>query len=195
MFRNIIHTGKEFRFSDEERVDMIVKKYLEECELMSRLHHPNITHFYGVCFVPNIPLPLIVTEWLEVSLNDFLSHSPNIHLPLKHSLFEDVASGLLYLHKMQPHAVVHMDINTNNILLTSRLARLLAKITDVGNCSTTTGDTETSIDIFHFGHVALYTLIQVRKVIDDLHDVMQGAYIQGKGRYKNMNFSQSFSFG
>ena len=47
---------------ENEGVPEMVGKYLQECQLMSSLHHPNITQFLGVCFFPGTQLPLLVME-------------------------------------------------------------------------------------------------------------------------------------
>ena len=106
-----------------------VTKYVEECQLMSNLRHPNIALFMGVCFLPNCQLPVLVMEKLDGSLDDLLETVPNIPLTLKRSILEDVARGLLYLHKHDP-PIVHRDLTAKNVLLTSSL---VAKITDFGN--------------------------------------------------------------
>ena len=163
-----------------------MRKYEQECQLMSSLRHPNITQFLGLCFLPGTRLPLLVMERLETSLDDLLEHMPGLPLSLKCSVLEDVASGLVYLHKRQP-PVIHRDLTTNNVLLTSSL---VAKISDLGNSriadmrpgqlartlSRLPGTlvymppealNEThrygpSLDIFSFGHLILYTLTQVK---------------------------------
>ena len=165
----------------------MMEKFLQECQLMSRLCHPNITQFFGICFLPGIKLPLLVMERLETSLGDLLEFVPNLPLSLKRSILEDIASGLFYLHMMQP-PVIHRDLTSRNILLTSSLK---AKITDMGNsrivdvrpgqmAKTLTEFPGTlvymppealddrhsygpSLDIFSFGHLALYTITQVRR--------------------------------
>ena len=165
----------------------MVQKYLQECQLMSSLHHPNITQFLGICFLEGTQLPLMVMERLETSLDDLLENMPNTPLSLKRSILEDVASGLLYLHERNP-PVIHRDLTSNNVLLTSSL--IVAKITDMGNSriadmrpgqmvrtlSALPGTLVymppealddkhrygPSLDIFSFGHLALFTITQVR---------------------------------
>ncbi len=166
----------------------MVGKYLRECQLMSGLRHPNITQFLGLCFLPGTQLPLLVTERLETSLDDLLEHMPNLPLSLKRSVLENVAGGLLYLHDRNP-PIIHRDLTAKNILLTSSL---IAKITDMGNSRIVNlGPSQMartlskipgtlvymppeamddnhcygpSLDVFSFGHLALYTLIQVSTV-------------------------------
>ena len=131
--RQVVCAGKKLHEAlieaENEDVSEMVHKYLQECQLMASLRHPNITQFLGVCFLPGTRLPILVMELLETSLDDLLQHIPNLPLSLKHSILEDIAAGLLYLHKRQP-PVIHRDLTSRNILLTSSL---VAKITDMGN--------------------------------------------------------------
>ena len=164
----------------------MIRKYLQECQLMSSLRHPNITQFLGLCFLPGTQLPLLMMERLEANLDDLIEHMPDLPLSLKRSILEDIASGLLYLHDRQP-PVIHRDLTSKNVLLTSSL---VAKITDMGNSrivhmgpgqmartlSTVPGtmvymppeaqDSRShygpSLDIFSFGHLALFMVTQVR---------------------------------
>ena len=152
---------------------------------MSDLRHPNITQFLGVCFLPDCQLPVLLMERLDSSLDDLLEAVPNIPLVLKRSMLEDVARGLLYLHKHNPQ-VIHRDLTAKNVLLT---ASMVAKITDFGNsriinlqprqlgCTlsqlpgtlvymppealSASSRYGPSLDIFSFGHLALYTSTQV----------------------------------
>ena len=154
---------------------------------MSSLHHPNITQFLGLCFLPGTQLPLLVMERLETSLDYLLEHMPNLPLPLKHSVLEDIAQGLLYLHDRHP-PVIHHDLTSKNVLLTSSL---VAKITNMSNSrietmrpsdlrtlkdpgtllympsevQDSTHHCGTAVDIFSFGHLALYTLTQVTVIL------------------------------
>ena len=59
-------------------VQEITSKYVQECQLMSDLRHPNlITLFLGVtCFLPNCQLPVLLMERLDGSLDDLLEAVP-----------------------------------------------------------------------------------------------------------------------
>ena len=167
-------------------VSNIANKYDLECQMMSDLRHPNVTQFLGLCFLSALsPLPVLMMEKLDCSLDDLLESTPNLSLSLKRSMLEDVARGLLYLHKRNP-PIIHRDLSAKNVLLTSSL---LAKITDLGNSrivnlqpgqlvrtlsripgtlsymppealddSTRYGP---SLDMFSFGHLGLFTGLQV----------------------------------
>ena len=110
-------------------VENVAGKYVQECQLMSDLRHPNITQFLGVCFLPDCQLPVLLMERLDGNLDDLIETVPNIPLALKRSILEDVSRGLLYLHKYTPQ-IIHRDLTAKNVLLTSSF---VAKITDFGN--------------------------------------------------------------
>ena len=48
-------------------VENAAGKYVQECQLMSDLRHPNITQFLGVCFLPDCQLPVLLMERLDRS--------------------------------------------------------------------------------------------------------------------------------
>ncbi len=96
----------------------IAGKYVQECRLMSDIHHPNIMLFVGVCFLPDCQLPVLLMERLDGNLDDLLEAVPNIPLVLQRSILEDVSRGLLCLHKYTPQNI-HRDLMANNVLLTS----------------------------------------------------------------------------
>ena len=129
-YQQIICAGKRIHEAlldvENEGVPEMVSKYLQECQLMSSLRHPNITQFLGLCFLPGTQLPLLVMERLETSLDDLLENVPNLPLTIKCSVLEQV---VLYLHKRNP-PVIHRDLTSRNVLLTTSL---VAKITDMGN--------------------------------------------------------------
>ena len=166
-------------------VENIAHKYVQECQLMSDLRHPNITLFLGVCFLPNCQLPVLLMERLDCSLDDLLETVPNIPLALKRSILEGVSRGLLYLHT-RPQQIIHRDLTAKNVLLTTSF---VAKITDLGNSRivniqpgqlaktlsqmpgtavymppealSPSSRYGPSLDVFSFGHLALFTLAQV----------------------------------
>ena len=163
----------------------ITRKYVEECQLMSDLRHPNLVQFLGLCFLPDSSLPVLVMERLLMSLDDLLEHTPDIPLAVKMSVMLDIARGLVYLHTHDP-VIIHRDLSAKNILLNSAM---MAKISDLGNSRIVdiqpgqvartlsclpgtmvymppeafdeTSRYGTSLDVFSFGHLSLFTLTQV----------------------------------
>ena len=153
---------------------------------MSRLRHPHIVQFLGVCYLPESPIPVLLMEKLQTSLDNLLETNPNIPLEVKVHLLAGTSQGVVYLHSHTP-PIAHRDLTARNILIDSGLT---AKIADLGvarmvniqpgqlAATMTAGPGNnlymppeavreegatrynTSIDIFSFGVVSLFTLTQ-----------------------------------
>ena len=160
--------------------------FVEECKLMSQLRHPHIVQFLGVCYLPGSPIPVLLMEKLLTSLDNLLETSPNIPLDVKVHLLAGTGRGVVYLHSHTP-PIAHRDLTARNILIDSGLT---AKIADLGvarmvnvqpgqlaatmtagpgnnlymppEAAQEEGATRynTTIDIFSFGVVSLFTLTQ-----------------------------------
>ena len=180
----LVGYGENEDVGDQEK-QAIRAKFRNECVLLSLMHHPNIVQFIGVYYGQSKELSLIM-EFLPMSvekcINDCNSNSLTLPLPCKLSILQDVAYGLLHLHK---HSIIHRDLSAANILLTSDLR---AKIADLGMSRILTPEelrraaklTKTpgapyimppeamedgcqytsKIDIFSFGTVTLYLMLQ-----------------------------------
>ena len=165
----------------------VLDKYYRECELMSRLEHPNVTKFLGVCAMPDYQHPVLVMRKLDGNLSDLLKGYTDPALPfsLKLSVVSGVAKGLHYLHNFNAgESIIHRDLTTRNVLLTSRM---VAQITDFGvskivgkrpvltlspvpGCieymppealETDSAHYGPSLDIFSLGHLILVAMTQV----------------------------------
>ena len=153
---------------------------------MSELCHPHIVQFLGVCYLPGSPLPVLLMEKLQTSLDNLLETTPNIPLDIKMHLLIGTGQGVVYLHSHTP-PITHRDLTARNILIDSGLT---AKIADLGvarmvniqpgqlAATMTAGpgnnlymppetvqeegvtQYNTAIDIFSFGVVSLFTLTQ-----------------------------------
>ena len=169
---------------ENEGVENMIQRFEYECELMSQVRHPNIVQFMGICFMEDSPYPVLVMERLDISLDGLLQIRKNLPLRLKLHVLHDVSKGLVYLHSRRP-PIVHRDLTTCNVLLNKH--SLKASIADLGNARmiepgklsqtlTTVPGTQvymppeatstnpvydSSLDVFSFGHLALYTAIQV----------------------------------
>ena len=157
------------------------ERFVEECEIMSRLRHPHVVQFLGICWLNTSRLPVLVMELLMTSLDALLGKHPNIPLALKASILYGVAKGLTYLHE---GSIIHRDLTARNVLLDSAMR---AKIADFGvarivnlsgqevatmsrvpgtfvymapECSTSDVGYNKKLDIFSFGVLTLFTIIQ-----------------------------------
>uniref|UniRef100_T1JAY9 Mitogen-activated protein kinase kinase kinase n=1 Tax=Strigamia maritima TaxID=126957 RepID=T1JAY9_STRMM len=101
-----------------------VKKVLvleKEAQVLSILSHKNIIQFYGAVTKP--PNYCLVMEYAtEGSLYSFLSsHQGDNMLSYEKILFWalDIARGMNYLHTEAPVTVIHRDLKSKNVVLTS----------------------------------------------------------------------------
>ncbi|XP_010427010.1 PREDICTED: putative leucine-rich repeat receptor-like serine/threonine-protein kinase At3g53590 isoform X2 [Camelina sativa] len=106
------------------------KEFLNEIDLLSRLHHRNLVSLLG--YSSDIGEQMLVYEympngnvrdWLSATAIEPLSFSMRSHVAL------GSAKGILYLHTEANPPVIHRDIKTSNILLDCQLR---AKVADFG---------------------------------------------------------------
>ena len=105
--------------------------FIRECYRSSLIRHPNIVQFMGVYYncKEQSDLPIMVMELMDTGLTSFIAKNQSkIAVKMKLSILHDVSLGLSYLHGRRP-AVIHRDLSSNNVLLTSHL---VAKISDLG---------------------------------------------------------------
>ena len=180
-----IVAGRVLKTSSNIDLQTLAHKLFWELTVMSQVHHPNIAQCKGVCFLENETMPVLLMERVMNSLHVYLLKRPNFKVTLvkKLSVLCDVASGLAYLHSHNP-AIIHGDLTGHIILLDSELR---AKISDFRNARQmdldpdaslkmfsspgtpdymppeVQGDSakyDPSLDVFSFGHLSLFTIIQ-----------------------------------
>ena len=105
-----------------------VRRFEEECRLLSQVRHPNIVQFLGVYFQQGMHVPILVMEFLPNNLTSCIEQYGIFPKEIGYSILHDVALGLCYLHNQIP-TIIHRDLSSNNVLLTSDMT---AKISDLG---------------------------------------------------------------
>ena len=104
-----------------------LRKFREECHLLSLARHPNVVQYLATCYDPDTRLPVLLMELCDESLSAFLERSPgplSYHIEL--NICHDIALALVYLHS---NGLIHRDLTGNNVLM---IAGPRAKITDFG---------------------------------------------------------------
>ena len=105
-----------------------VRRFEEECHLLSQVRHPNVVQFLGVHFQQGVPAPILVMEFLPTNLTPCIEQYGILPKEISYYILHDVALGLCYLHSQIP-PIIHRDLSSNNVLLTPNMT---AKISDLG---------------------------------------------------------------
>ena len=122
-----------------EEKKAIKDSFIQECHHCSLIRHPNIVQFMGVFYTKQSDLPIMVMELMFTSLTSFVEKQQSkIAMSTKLSILHDVSLGLSHLHGRHP-AIIHRDLSTNNVLLTSHL---VAKISDLGTAKIIRADSK-----------------------------------------------------
>ena len=103
--------------------------FAKEMKISARCRHHNLVEFIGA--VPDHPA-IIVIELMDCTLCEALGDrtaTPN-HI---HPFSMGVAQGLLYLHNIQPHPLIHRDVSAPNVLLKAAGNGWIAKLSDLGS--------------------------------------------------------------
>ena len=167
--------------ADTDR-EAMKKKFFDECLLLNKLKHPNIVQFLGIH--QRKEDIFLVMEYMHMALDICLKEYPDIPLPFKSTLIQDVSYGLLHLHSLNP-PIIHRDLTASNVLLTegmrAKIADLgMSKLFDIQWLQRQSGQTvqpgapaymppealaqtpsyDLKLDIFSFGALMLYTATQ-----------------------------------
>ena len=105
-----------------------LRRFEEECRLLSQVRHPNIVQFLGVFFQQGVRVPILVMEYLPTNLTSCIEQYGIFPKEISYSILHNVSLGLCYLHSQTP-PIIHRDLSSNNVLLT---ASMTAKISDLG---------------------------------------------------------------
>ena len=104
-----------------------LRKFREECHLLSLARHPNIVQYLGTYTDPDTQLPVLLMELCDESMTAFLERSPGpLSYHIQVNICHDIALALVYLHS---NDLIHRDLTGNNVLM---IAGPRAKITDFG---------------------------------------------------------------
>ena len=127
--------AKRIHLDLEELGRKPTEEFKWECEIWSRLRHPNVVQLLGLLYEMSsdqaTALPAIVMEKMDCTLYQFVMKQSReeFSLAVKIDILYQVVQGLAYLHGQRP-PVVHRDLSPNNILI--KVDGMTAKLSDFG---------------------------------------------------------------
>ncbi|OAY83420.1 Protein LYK5 [Ananas comosus] len=184
--------------------DVVVKKMSSFdaqriISVYSKINHTNIISLQGVCYGvtdPSSPTSLSTSSYLVFefarngSLRDCLrSHSEVLPWDRRIQIAFDVATALHYIHHCTVTSYIHMNISSENILITKDWR---AKIANLG-VGTSDGSVSTKVDVFGFGLVLLELLCS-EEVGDGIHVREKLRVLNEKGSDQNGCFEELREF-
>ena len=109
------------------RTGILVERFVRECEILSKIKHPNIVLYLGLRTDPASRQPVLLMELLDESLTRMLGQPCNpVPYHVQVDISHDISLALAYLHS---HNIIHRDLSSNNVLIS---AKTIAKVTDFG---------------------------------------------------------------
>ena len=80
-----------------------VRRFEEECRLLSQVRHPNVVQFLGVFFQQDEQVPILVMEFLPTNLTSCIEQYGILPNEINYSLLHNVVVGLCYLQSHPSH--------------------------------------------------------------------------------------------
>jgi serine/threonine-protein kinase len=110
------------------------RDFFHEARVLVALTHPNIIRIFDANVVETAygTLPYLAMEYIEgETIGHLLQRRVRLSLSEANALAEDLCAGLSEAHRLEP-PLLHLDLTTENILVTEQGGRLHAKIADFG---------------------------------------------------------------
>ncbi|EAR90768.2 tyrosine kinase domain protein (macronuclear) [Tetrahymena thermophila SB210] len=125
-WREIVVAVKKFKIDYNNQQQIV--EFVNECNAMEALRHPNIVLFLGAC--TEIPNFSIVMEYCQ--RGSLWSLLQNQSVPLtwedRRKIALDIAKGVFFLHSSKP-PIIHRDLKSLNVLVDDNFR---CKLTDFG---------------------------------------------------------------
>ena len=125
--QTLIDPNAHQRIERQREHRLPISRFMQECEFMSTIRHPNIVQYLGTRQDPQTGLPVLLMELMDDSLTHFLESSQDaIPYHIQVNFCHDITLAISYLHS---NGITHRDLSSNNVLLCGNVK---AKVTDFG---------------------------------------------------------------
>ena len=116
-----------FRYSAIGNHSITIRKFEQECQLLSIVKHPCIVQYLATYIHPESGQPVLLMELIDESLTRFLERSTKpVPLHIQANITHNISLALAFLHTNE---IIHRDLTGNNVLV---VAGKYAKVTDFG---------------------------------------------------------------
>ncbi|XP_044470749.1 probable receptor-like serine/threonine-protein kinase At5g57670 [Mangifera indica] len=190
VYRGSLVDGKELAVKILKPSVDVLKEFVSEIEIITSLHHKNITSLFGFCFEDNkllLVYDFLSRGSLEESLHGNKKDAKSFGWNERYKVALGVAEALDYLHNSCDQPVIHRDVKSSNILLLDDFEPQLSDFGLASRASTSSshlictdiagtfgylapeyvmhGKVSDKIDVYAFG-VVLLELLSGRKPIN-----------------------------
>ena len=107
--------------ADDFEYEILQRRFVKECERSSQICHPNIIQFLGIYLSEGDPIPRLVMERLSCNLDQLLTKHLFIPEGIKYNILHGVSLGIRFLHTRRPSPVIHRDLSSKNVLVSSAM--------------------------------------------------------------------------
>lgn len=98
----------------EENKEKFYKRFVDEIKILFKISHPNIVRIYNYYLYPENYIGYLQMEYIEGITID--QYNPDIFDKNWNEIFKEIILAFYYLEK---NKILHRDIRTNNIMITS----------------------------------------------------------------------------
>nr|DAD39801.1 TPA_asm: hypothetical protein HUJ06_014124 [Nelumbo nucifera] len=120
VYRGHLPDGKELAVKILNPSEDVLNEFVLEIEIITALHHKNITSLFGFCFEENnllLVYDFLPRGSLEENLHGNKRDDSAFGWSERYKVALGVAEALDYLHSRSDQAVIHRDVKSSNILL------------------------------------------------------------------------------
>ncbi|KAK4769546.1 hypothetical protein SAY86_027696 [Trapa natans] len=122
VYKGILLDGEEIavkRFTRGSNDDRKVKDFLTEIGTIGHVNHPNVLPLLGCCVDNGLYLVFQFSSRGSIASILHNENLPTIDWKTRYKIVIGTARGLHYLHKGCQRRIIHRDIKSSNVLLTS----------------------------------------------------------------------------